>query len=463
MAEKITDRLVKDTLPPTDGTLVRLVWDSEIAGFGLQVTKGGAATFLLSYRTKTGGFRKQCKIGRAGKWSLEGGEWKFHPGAWNAFTARKGRGDERGAEELKRLVDAGGDPQAERSASRSAPSIAELCKRYIEEHAKRRKRAGSLIEDEGLIEQWIKPKLGNRKVSELRRADIERLHRTITDYGTPIRANRALSLLSKMFALAIRWDLRTDNPVHGIERNPETSRQRYLSPDELERLLKALAEDGNKDAANVVRLLLLTGARRGEVLNARWDEFDLEAGVWTKPAATTKQKSEHRIPLSAPARKLLSDMRAEADEGEKRALRHEQQAKQKGLSTHAREAELNAAARARLVKSSAYVFVGYSGADAPLDNITRFWVDLCERAGLKDFRIHDLRHSYASFLASSGMSLPIIGALLGHTQAQTTRRYAHLLDDPLRKATDRVGRIVTGAKAGKKKGKVVRFPSGVRA
>ncbi len=155
---------------------------------------------------------------------------------------------------------------------------------------------------------------------------------------------------------------------------------------------------------------MLTGARRGEVLSATWDQFDLEAGVWTKPSAHTKQKSEHRVPLSAPAMQLLSDMKATA--------------------------------------AGDCLFPGKS-ADQPLTEIKHFWAAICRKADIKDCRIHDLRHTYASILASAGLSLPVIGALLGHTQPNTTARYSHLFDDPLRQATERVGAVVTAAGNGK--------------
>jgi integrase len=156
-----------------------------------------------------------------------------------------------------------------------------------------------------------------------------------------------------------------------------------------------------------VRLLLLTGARRGEVLSATWDQFDLTAGIWTKPSSHTKQKKEHRVPLSAPARQLLAEIKA------------------------------------KNWKPSPYVFPGRAG-DGPMNEIKKSWAALCKATDLRGVRLHDLRHTYASVLASAGLSLPVIGALLGHTQPGTTARYAHLFDDPLRAATERAAAIVTG-------------------
>src|SRR5205823_5777431 len=163
-------------------------------------------------------------------------------------------------------------------------------------------------------------------------------------------------------------------------------RNRYLAGDELRRLTDALATHPNQDAANAIRLLLLTGARRGEVLGASWDQFELKEGVWTKPSSHTKQKREHRVPLSAPTRQLLAEMRAKA----------EQRSEETG----------------RL--PSPYVFPARTGG-GPMVEIKTAWTALCKAAGLDGVRLHDLRHTYASVLASAGLSLPVIGALLGHT------------------------------------------------
>ena len=151
-----------------------------------------------------------------------------------------------------------------------------------------------------------------------------------------------------------------------------------------------------------MKLLMLTGARRGEVLGARWDQFDLEAAVWIKPAATTKQRRLHRAPISGSAAALLRTIRLRMPEG------------------------------------CEWVFPG--GAEGkPLQDIKRFWEDVRAKAELPAVRIHDLRHTFASLLVSGGMTLPMIGKLLGHTQVQTTQRYAHLLDDPLRAGLEQVG------------------------
>jgi integrase len=385
MAAKLSDGMARSEPPPADGKPYRIIYDGEVKGFGLRITRSGSRSFVLNYRIRS--VERRYTIGSYPDWSVSAGR---------AEAAR-----------LKREIDQGRDPMGERHEERAAPTVGELLDRYIEEHASR-KREGSRREDEGLIRQWIRPELGRRKVADVRLADVEALHRKITRRGTPYRANRVVALLSKLFELAARWEMRPDNPTRGIERNPEHKRSRYLKPDELRRLTTVLAAHPNRAGANAIRLLLLTGARRGEVLGLRWDQLDFDAGTWTKPSSLTKQNAEHRIPLSAPALQVLSEIR----------------------STQA--------------KASPFAFPGRRDG-APLVNMRRIWEDVCNLAELPGVRIHDLRHSYASLLASSGLSLPIIGALLGHTQASTTQRYAHLLDDPLRAATERVGAVVTGA------------------
>lgn len=388
-------------------------------GFGVRVTAAGAKSFILNYRAA--GRERRITIGSAPDWSV---------------TAARDR-----ARELKRRVDVGEDPMAERHDDRVAPTIAELAKRFETEHLSRR-RAATAKEYLSILHGHILPALGPVKVADLRHVDVERLHRKISA-SAPYRANRAMSVLSRMMSLAIKWELRADNPVKGIERATESKRERFLTPAEIARLTAALDAHSERTSCDAIRLLLLTGARRGETLSATWSQFDLERDVWTKPSAATKQAKEHRIPLSTSAAELLASIKAKAD------------------------------------PACPYVFPGTSTTDAagkvtwaPLREIKRAWLAVCVQAGLaeqvdqKDIsgkavvgpdgkpvrvwkttaRLHDLRHSYASLLASSGLSLPIIGALLGQTQVSTTARYAHLLDDVLRAATEKVGEIVDGTK-----------------
>jgi integrase len=363
----------------------RIYYDDAIKGFGLRVTAGGARAFVLNYRTRSGRERRYT-IGPLGEWSLQ--------------AARKE------AAALKRRIDRGDDPLAEIRADRDAPSMADLCARFRTDHlSKRRPSTAALYE--GIIEKIILPKFRHFKVAEITYSDVDGLHRKVTARGAPYMANRTLAVLSKMFSLAMRWGWRADNPARGIERNPEQKRHRYLTPDELKRLAGALTKAADKQGADIVRLLLLTGARSGEVRSMRWEHLDLAEGVWTKPASTTKQAAMHRAPISAPARQLLSRIYKKSGS-----------------------------------PSEGFVFEGR--VDGFRADIKKTWAALCKHAKIKDARIHDLRHTYASVLASAGLSLPIIGGLLGHSQPATTARYAHLFDDPLREATERAAKLVTG-------------------
>ncbi|MGA7390656.1 MAG: site-specific integrase [Pseudolabrys sp.] len=373
---KLTDKLIKGLVAPERGN--RITYDDDVKGFGARITAAGAKSFVLTYWSA--GRQRRYTIGRYPDWPLA--------------TARSE------AKRLKLELRANGsDPLARLELARDAPTMAGLCQRYLEEHASK-KCLASRADDTGMIRAFVLPAFGPKKVAEITFSDCDGLHRKITRRGTKHRANRVIALLSKAFNLSIRWGWRPDNPCKGIERNPEGKRTRYLSADELVRLTEVLAEYDDQQAANTIRLLLLTGARSGEVFGARWADLDLENGVWTKPGHTTKQKTEHRVPLSAPALELLTAIRAKAPDN------------------------------TELV---------FPGAD-----LRTPWPKICKAAGITGVRVHDLRHTFASVLASAGFSLPMIGALLGHTQPGTTARYAHLFDDPLRQATERVGAIIAG-------------------
>lgn len=304
------------------------------------------------------------------------------------------------ARELKREVDRGNDPMGERHDDRTAATVHDLWLRYEREHLPH-KAPRAQADDRAMFRDYILPDLGRLKVKDVRPADIDALHRAIS-MRRKIRANRVVEVLSKAFSLATRWEWRPDNPCDGVRHNPEEPRSRYLRSDELTRLAAALDQHSEQTSADAIRLMLLTGARRGEVLGATWSMFDLEHGIWIKPSAHTKQRREHRVPISAAALDVLC--------------------------------------RRKSIATGAFVFPGRNG--GPLTDVKRTWQAVRSEAGLPDVRLHDLRHTYASLLASAGQSLPIIGALLGHTQPQTTARYAHLMDDPLRAATEHVGSLV---------------------
>jgi integrase len=384
MATKLTDKIVKTLLPPAKGN--RITYDSELAGFGARITAAGAISFVLNYRRKADGVERRATIGA-------------FP-AWSTATARER------AKELRRDVDGGGDPVGEQQADRGAPTVAELCDRFVEEHVSK-KRASTQRDYKAIVAE-IRAAIGRMRVAAADFEHIDKLHREITKRA-PYRANRTLAVASKMFTLAIRWRWRTDNPCRGVERNQEQKRKRYLSADELVRMGKALDTHGSRQSADIFRFLLLTGARCGEALSATWDQFD-DVGVWTKPGATTKQKTDHVVPLSPPARQLLARIRKQSD------------------------------------GTSPYIFPG-PGKRGHRTVLKHDWAVVCKAAGITGLRIHDLRHSYASTVISAGWSLPVVGALLGHTQPNTTARYAHLVDDVLSRATNAAGAILSGAPA----------------
>ena len=398
MADKLDSRRLHRLEVPETGN--RIYYDSEVAGLGCRVTAAGARSFILNYRTRTGRERRYT-IGPASEWSV---------------TAARNE-----AKELKRAIERGGDPLAEVRADREAPTMADLCQRFIEEHLPK-KRQSTQRNYSTIIDKLILPKLKHFKVAEVTYSDIDGVHRKVTKDGAPYHANRTVAVLSRMFNFSIRWGWRTDNPAKGIERNQEPKRDRYLSADELERLSDALAIYEDQQAANIIRLLLLTGARSGEVKAMRWENLDLQNGIWTKPGSTTKQATLHRVPLSAPARLLLAKIHDDATAG------------------------------------AEFVFPGRIGGHRV--EFKKAWRHLCKAARIKDCRPHDLRHTYASVLVSSGHSFPIIGKLLGHSQPATTARYSHLADDPLRLATERAGQIISGKKGD---AEIIRFASGKKA
>ena len=266
----------------------------------------------------------------------------------------------------------------------------------------------------------ILPVLGKERVAFLERREIVKLFNDVSKRA-PVRANRVTSLLHHMLELAeTEFGMREGpNPARGIERNAETRRTRYLEPAELTVLLAAISAHRNQRSANIVRLALLTGARRGELLGATWPQFNLDVGTWTRPASLTKQKKTHTIPINGPARSLLVSMKAAAD-----------------LENARRSSEG--------LPPLVHLFPGYGSNDAQGD-LKRTWASICKDAGLSDLIFHDLRHSFASFLVSSGHNLPLIGQMLGHSNPATTNRYSNLLLDPQREAAERIGPIMAGA------------------
>jgi integrase len=385
--QKLTKSVVESL---TCGSEEFVIWDSALPGFGMRVKPSNVKSYVVQYRNRKTGASRRKTIGQHGPLLT------FHKAKERARIVL--------ADALK-----GNDPVADDRTVRDAPTMRQLAADYLEQHAVPKKRPRSVKNDRSMIDRIILPRLGSKKVAAIQSRDVHSLH--VSMKQTPYQANRLLALLSKMLSLAVKWGWRSDNPVRGIERFQEERRERWLSDGELSQLLSVLVAHPNQRAANAVRLQLLTGARLGEVLKARWSDFDLERGVWTKPSHHTKQKRTEHIPLSGPALTLLTDMRAKAEPQEANLLPG------------------NASGR-------------------PLRDIKKFWKVVTAQAGIANYRLHDNRHTHASHLVSSGLSLEIVGRLLGHTNPTTTKRYAHIADSPLRAATERFGAKLDALNAG---------------
>ena len=359
-----------------------VVWDSQLKGFGVRVKPTGRRSYVIQYRNAQGRSRR-LTVGQHGRITADGAR--------------------REAMLLLADVERGDDPAKERRATRKAPTLDELAERYIQEHAIPKKKPSSVSNDRLLFRLHVLPVLGRHKVAEIVRADVEALHRRI---GTSKKttANRVVALLSKAFNLAEVWGWRPDgtNPCRHVQRFKERKVERYLSREELARLASTLSEAEHQrtempSVISALRLLIFTGCRRGEILGLRWEHLDLERRLLLLPDSKTGQKT---ILLNEPAMEVLRGIERQPD--------------------------------------NPHVIVGkFPGTH--LENLKDPWGRIRKAAGIEDVRIHDLRHTFASFGVAAGFSLPILGKSLGHQQAATTQRYAHLGEDPVRQLVESVG------------------------
>jgi integrase len=401
MKEKLNDRLAASAKPgvyfDTDKKSPR--------GFMLRVSPGGARAWCLNYRTRETGRERRLTIGDTA--------------AWPIMAAR-----ERAAA-LRRIVDEGGDPLADLEQKRAAPTVAELAERFLadvvtvrSQRTGKKYAEGTQTDYRAILRDWVLPAMGKMKVAAVTREDVEKLHNKVSAAGKMRRANAVKSLISTMYTQAIDWKLCDDNPAKNVKNNPEIERDRYLTEEELARLLEVLDRwrPRRPDHVDIIMLALLTGSRRGEILSMCWEDVNLEAGTWTKP--DTKQGKRHHIVLSDEAAAVLRNR----IEGKVVPLRKER---------------------------TPVFFRGTGNRKTQANALERDWYQIRAAAGIEDVRFHDMRHSFASFLVSRGQTLKVVGDMLGHAKPQTTQRYAHLSNAAQREAAAIVGKIVGGGSTGR--------------
>ena len=362
------------------------IWDDELPGFALRVLPSGRKGYIVQYRAGR----------RSRRMSL---------GPSTVLTCEQARTRAIGIIAAARNGD---DPAAERDAERKTITVKELAERFDKEHVSVRVKETTAKGYRRLIERTILPALGRHRVTEVTRADIAKLHHDLRHI--PYEANRCLEVMSKMFSLAEMWGLRPDgsNPRKHIKKYAEEKRERFLSPAELKRVgdvLREMEDEGIElsSAIAAARLLILTGCRLGEIMTLQWEHVDLAGRALRLPDSKTGAKVVH---LGQPAIDVLTGIKK--------------------------------------IDKNPWVIVG-TLPGARLTDLQPFWQRVRARAGLKDVRIHDLRHTFASTAVAAGQGLPMIGKLLGHTQVQTTARYAHLAADPVRTAADAVANTLSHA------------------
>ena len=375
------------------------LWDVGLAGFGLKVTPAGRKVYLVQYQLGgRKGRTRRVTIGQHGK-----------------VTPTFARAE---AKRLLGEIAAGRDPANDRDKTKADRSLAVVLDQFMAEHVKPKLKESTAREYQRIAKLYILPRLARRPIGELTRTDLARLHHELSD--KPYQANRTLALLSKFFGWAEKHGLRPDgsNPCRHVEKYREGRRERFLSQEELGRLGDALREAEQDKSCSpwiiaAIRLLALTGTRRNEILALRWEHVSEEHESLFLPDSKTGRKAIH---LSPPALALLQAIPR--------------------------------------IEGNPYVICG-ERPGLHLVNIEKPWRRIRAAAKLDDVRLHDLRHSYASVAAMGGQSLIVIGKLLGHSQPATTARYAHLADDPVKAASDAVGRHIASAMESGTSGEII--------
>lgn len=377
---KLTKRIVDAARPMATDYFL---WDSEIPCFGVRVFTSGKKSYLVQYRD--GKRTRRVTFGRHG-----------------TLTPEEARKRARG---LLVAVGDGENPAEDLKIARSAPTVAALCARFMAEHVMHHCKPSTQREYRRSVNFFINPAIGNHGVTDIARKDIAELHHSLRHI--PYQANRTLGVLSKAFNLAEVWGLRPDgsNPCRHVSKYKEAKRERYLSPEELARLGAVLEEcewDRSESPFMIaaIRLLIFTGCRLSEIQTLKWSY--IRGSQLHLPDSKTGAK---RVYLGPPALEVLGKLEQ--------------------------------------VPGNEYVIAG-KVPGRYLNDFQHPWRRIRARAGLNDLRIHDLRHSFASGAVSMGESLPMIGKLLGHSQVQTTARYAHLADDPVQAAAARVSQSIAG-------------------
>ena len=378
---KITKRLV-DSLSLQDKDY--FIWDSEVSGFGIRVFATGRKSYCIQYRV--GSRTRRLSIGTHG-----------------VLTPDEARKEARAL-----LVDVakGGNPSEEKRLYRHAPTVEALSERFMKDYVPNACKLSTQKEYRRNVDLFINPALGKLKIKDVTRADISKLHQSLKN--TRYQANRALGVLSKIFNLAEEWGLRPDgsNPCRHVKKYKEEKRERYLSSNELSLLGKTLrkCEEESIESPYVIaalRLLLLTGCRLGEIQTLKWDYI---------------QGNSLRLPDSKTGAKKV----------------------------YLGEAALEVLSKIERVENNQHVIVGNKEGQHITD-MQKPWRRIRTLANLEGVRMHDFRHTFASGAVSGGESLHMTGKLLGHSQPQTTARYAHLSDDPVHNAAERVSGAIADA------------------
>lgn len=373
------------------------LWDDELTGFAVKLTPAGKKVFLVQYRV--GGAK-----GRTRRVTLG------HLGPITADEARTR------AKELVGMVQQRKDPAEERDRKKAEQSLGKIIEQFETEHVEKLKPL-TAKEYRRALKLHVPATLRHRPIGNIGHPDMIRLHHDLSQKPGPTQANKVLAILSKLFSWAEKNGLRPvgPNPCRHLEKNEETKRERFLSPQELARLGNALAGEPRIYVVAAIRLLLFTGARLNEILSARWDWVNFERGTIRLPDSKTGAKTLY---LNSPALTVLSALPR--------------------------------------VANNPFLIVG-ENVGAHLVNLQKPWRTIREAAGITDVRLHDLRHTFASVGVAGGGSLPMVGALLGHSQPATTDRYAHLASDPLRAQSDAIAKQIEASMTVTKSENVVQF------